>query len=459
MVEAVKPQVWVHVGSLMGWTQRAVGVLRVESEYARWLLENVLGRTQEAEPGQQLEQQGANLGVGFCIYDRATERFLCVSPARVAAQIEGLAQGTASRWTARADDPEACFQPGDRFVSLGLDWETLDHRRLWAHRQAGLHVTLMCYDLIPVRYPQWFAGVHTRERFSAYLSDLCWCANQVLCISRCTRDDLLAFAAEIGVPPPATRVVSLGTAPVSAENLTMGEGVDPVTQPGALSGLLGARAGEPPRPFVLCVGTIERRKNHEVLYRAMSRLRERSSRGQGAGRAGDAFVPYRMVIAGMRGWGVDDLLRDIELDPRTRDDIVLLHEVTDAQLTWLYRHCAFTVYPSLYEGWGLPVAESLAHGRFCLCSDAPSLIEVGADLCQYIDPWNLPAWEARLHSLMTDPSQVRDHETRIAREYEPTTWEQAAQKIHAAVTALTPQAALSATGGPSTPRRASHSIS
>lgn len=453
MVEAAQPQVWVHVGSLMGWTRRAVGVLRVESEYARWLLTAAQSRARKQK------QEESRPGVGFCIYDRATERFLSVSPSRVAAQIDGLGQGTAPRWTARVDDREACFKPGDRFVSLGLDWETLDHQRLWAHRQAGLRVTLMCYDLIPLRYPQWFAGVHSRERFSAYLADLCWCADEVLCISRCTRDDLLAFAAEIGVPPPATHLVRLGDAPGVAEGVTVGVPVDPAAPSQAPAGLPGTPAGQAARPFVLCVGTIERRKNHEVLYRAMSRLRERALRGQGAGQAGEAFVPYRMVFAGMRGWGVDDLLRDIELDPRTRDDIVLLQGVTDAELSWLYRHCAFTVYPSLYEGWGLPVAESLAHGRFCLCSDAPSLIEVGADLCEYIDPWDLPAWEARLHSLMSDPSQVRDHEARIAREYKPTTWEQAARQIHAVATAVTPQATVLAAGGPSMPRCESHSIS
>lgn len=395
-------RVWVHVGSLMQWRRAAVGIVRVECEYARWLLAT-------GDPA-----------VEFCAFDRHIQAFRRLSPESVAARVTAVMAGVADD-PAPFDGAVVTFTPGDRFVSLGLDWETLDHRCLWTHKAAGLHVTLMCYDLIPVIRPQWFAGVHTPERFATYLADLCWCADQVLCISQHTRRDLEVFTQDKGIPMPSVAVVRLGD-PDPREWLAGNQ--ERPSAPLALLIATDRARGQPARPFVLYVSTIERRKNHEVLYRSWARLRE-----QAIG-TGDGFVPHRLVCVGMAGWGVSDLLKDIELDPRTRDDIVMLHQVSDAELAWLYRHCAFTVYPSLYEGWGLPVAESLAWGKFCLCSSAASIPEVGGDLCEYLDPWDLPAWADRLGDLMRRPQAVSQRHQRVALGHRPYVWARAAQHIH-----------------------------
>lgn len=394
---AATPRVWLHVSSLMRWQRAAVGVVRVECEYARWLLSQ------------------ADQAFAFCEYRRERGQFVQVPADAVARQVAAITagQGGAQVDSAATSTP-AIFSPGDRFISLGLDWDTLDHRVLWQHRQAGLHITLMCYDLIPVLYPQWFAGVHTRDTFSAYLADLCWCADQVLCISEHTQRDLLRTLPHTGVAVPPTRVVRLGCE---------------VPRTAAAHPPARLTQGDDARPFVLFVSTIERRKNHELLYRAWARLREQAH----AAGPGDGFVPHRLVFAGMPGWGVSDLLKDIELDPRTQADIVMLNHVSDAELAWLYQHCAFTVFPSLHEGWGLPVAESLAHGKFCLCSNAASLPEVGGQWCEYLDPWDLPAWVDRLGHWMRHPQALQERNQHIAQQYRPTPWAHTAQQIHAAV--------------------------
>jgi glycosyltransferase involved in cell wall biosynthesis len=163
---------------------------------------------------------------------------------------------------------------------------------------------------------------------------------------------------------------------------------------------------------------VERRKNHEVLYRAWARMRDRG------------IVPYRLVFVGMPGWGVNELRNDIRLDPRVKDDIVMLDRVDDAALAWLYRHAAFTVFPSLYEGWGLPVVESLGWGKFCIASSAASLPEAGGDLVEYIDPWDLPRWVDRLAYFMQHPGEVKARSERIAREYRTMPWRETCEQIH-----------------------------
>ena len=88
-----------------------------------------------------------------------------------------------------------------------------------------------------------------------------------------------------------------------------------------------------------------------------------------------------------------------------------------------------TVFPSLYEGWGLPVAESLATGKCCLASGVASIPEVGGDLVDYVDPWNVPAWSERLLWYFNNPSLVADKEARIKESYQPMSWPKCAEDV------------------------------
>lgn len=88
---------------------------------------------------------------------------------------------------------------------------------------------------------------------------------------------------------------------------------------------------------------------------------------------------------------------------------------SDAQLAFLYRHCLFTIYPSLYEGWGLPVGESLWFGKAVAAARATSLPEVGGDLAEYFDPTDLQAFYDVCARLILDHDHRRDRESRIAQ--------------------------------------------
>ena len=473
---SASPTVWLHVSTLMNWNRPPVGIVRVEREYCRWLLERA--------------QSGIGEAVRFCVYDRVRHQFTEVDVTQVAARLDfklaapparSLASnpalppagipalapqparaelalwkrpikrlwnatkphlpeswrpvigGTARRTyhhllqarlrlRARAAKPlqqiapvvqepvvpAAPFAAGDRWVSLGADWEYLNQEALYRVKQRlGLKVTLICYDAIPVLFPQLFVNVLSPGGFGAYLADLAWCADAVLCISDCTRRDFEGVMTRLGAPLPPTHVIQLGSE-------------IPATM--ALEPPEGLAAGPDERPFVLFVSTIERRKNHEVLYRAWARLRD------------SGLVPHRLVFVGMRGWGVDELFNDLRLDPRVKDDIVTLNHVSDAQLAWLYRNAAFTVFPSLYEGWGLPVVESLAWGKFCLASNAASLPEAGGSWAEYLDPWDLPAWVERLAHYMRHPEEIARLNDRIAREFRAPGWADTAAAIHSVVT-------------------------
>ena len=77
---------------------------------------------------------------------------------------------------------------------------------------------------------------------------------------------------------------------------------------------------------------------------------------------------------------------------KLKEKILVLKGINDEELSWLYRNCMFTAYPSLYEGWGLPVAESLRYGKFCIASKISSVPEIAPDLTKLIDPLDAMEW-------------------------------------------------------------------
>ena len=175
-----------------------------------------------------------------------------------------------------------------------------------------------------------------------------------------------------------------------------------------------------PARYVLFVSTIEARKNHRLLVRVWQRLLQRH---------GADLVP-NLIFAGKIGWLVDGLLTDLEANEYLNGKIVLLRGLTDAELQRAYHSCLFTVFPSLCEGWGLPIAESLAHGKFCVASNRTSIPEVAGNLIDYFDPSNEDDALAKIERPLIDPAYLAAREARLQTEFHPRTW---ADCVHALI--------------------------
>jgi glycosyltransferase involved in cell wall biosynthesis len=185
----------------------------------------------------------------------------------------------------------------------------------------------------------------------------------------------------------------------------------------------------PPR-YVLFVSTIEIRKNHRLLVRAWRRLIERH---------GADAVPV-LVFAGKVGWMVDDLLADLSASDWLGGKVEHRPGLSDTELDVAYGRCLFTLFPSVAEGWGLPVAESLAHGKFCLASNRTSIPEVGGGLIDYFDPADDDDVVAKIEWLLFEPGYLAAREARLRAQYRPGTWADCARSV---VLQLEPQAATS----------------
>jgi len=121
--------------------------------------------------------------------------------------------------------------------------------------------------------------------------------------------------------------------------------------------------------YWLCVGTIEPRKNQRALFEAMAKLPGNRP----------------LLLAGGRGWLMEDMARMVnELGLASR--VKLTGYVDDAELAWLYANCLGFVYPSLFEGFGLPVLEAMSLGAPVITSGVSSLPEVAGDAALLVDP-------------------------------------------------------------------------
>jgi hypothetical protein len=221
----------------------------------------------------------------------------------------------------------------------------------------------------------------------------------VIAISETTKSDIMRHAQSHGGLHGRIEVIQLGADLISTSA---------ARRPDALSDAQSQR-------FVLSVSTIQSRKNFDLLYHLWHRLAEIKL----------AELPT-LVIVGQPGFGSRDLLWQIEHDPVTRDKIVVLHGAGGEELNWLYQNCLWTLYPSFYEGWGLPISESLAHGKYCLASNTSSLPEAGAGFVMHLDPFDFAAWREAIVELIRHPERLAPLERSIRTTYRPMTWERSA---------------------------------
>lgn len=147
-----------------------------------------------------------------------------------------------------------------------------------------------------------------------------------------------------------------------------------------------------PGRFWLSVGTIEPRKNHLGLARAYANYRKQSK------------DPLPLVLAGGAGWLMDDFQSELKA-LGVFEDVILTGYVSDDELIWLYRQCFANLYPSFFEGFGLPVLEAMQFGAPTLASKTSSIPEILGDAGPLISPQDHEGWASAMCSLEQGPER------------------------------------------------------
>ena len=262
-------------------------------------------------------------------------------------------------------------------ISLPLSLNQFNLDLFWGSQQvipplffSKLPVVLTYCDLVLYKYPETMrllAAIQQRlvQGYSVNRADY------ILSISEQTREDLISHFGypreKTGVAYPGVDVkevmsASLKTPSIFIQNIK--------------------------KPYLLSVSTIEPRKNYPFLLEVFKAYRKLTTN-------------FRMywVIAGKIGWEKESFLTELKKEIEEYNDIILLDNVNDVDLHNLYKNCEIFLFASVYEGFGIPLLEALAHKRKCIVSDIPTFREIGKDKISYLKTENPEDWAKEMIAL------------------------------------------------------------
>ena len=229
----------------------------------------------------------------------------------------------------------------------------LSHELPFGIHRSSVRTVLTVHDLIFMRHPEYFnpidAFMYTRK-----IRYACRIAHRIVAISQQTRTDLEEL---LDIAPQRVEVIPQGCHPRFLQPLS----------PDVLSGV--AHRHGLPSSYLLCVGTVERRKNVLAVLKALHEHR----------------IEVPLVVVGRRtDYYTRELLPYIERHGMR--NVIFPEDVTDDELPAIYQMALGFIYPSLYEGFGIPIVEALASGLPVITSRGGCLQEVGGAACLYVEP-------------------------------------------------------------------------
>jgi len=313
----------------------------------------------------------------------------------------------------------------DQLVLLDNAWQPtgLDTCLKRARTDLGVEVSVLLHDMIPLVVPQYTIN-DVCLRFHDWLVRSTGFVTRYLANSENTGRDIRDFLDHCGGEQPV-HVVPLARAPLIAPELS-----SDTTDPDLASTYSGFVQGRDmpddiraltKTEYVLIVGTMEIRKNLWRVATVWERLRRERGRE----------LP-KLVIAGRKGWLNDDFDALMKASGNLGGWVGIVEGASDEILEYLYRNSLFTITASFYEGWGLPIGESLAYGKTAVVSNTSSMPEVGEDMVEYCDPHSLDSIEAACLRLIDDPGHRQEMEARISAD-RLRSWEDVARDMLAVV--------------------------
>ena len=257
---------------------------------------------------------------------------------------------------------------------------------------------LTVHDLSFIHYPHVFP-----PRLVQYLNQVVpWSiqrATHILADSKATRHDLLTIWQ---VPPEKVTVLYSGVherfRPVEEEVVTAVRRKYHLHQ----------------YPYILSVGTLQPRKNYQMLIRAFAPLARQ--------------LPHHLVISGGKGWLYQEMLAEVNRQG-VSDRVHFIGFVDDADLPALYSAADLFVFPSLYEGFGLPLLEAMGCGTAVLTSNSASLPEVAGTAARQLDPQDQAAWTEQMQALLTDENALNQLVAAGFLQARHFSWQSSARKL------------------------------
>ncbi|HEV8494035.1 MAG TPA: glycosyltransferase family 1 protein [Candidatus Angelobacter sp.] len=300
----------------------------------------------------------------------------------------------------------------------------LDHDRLWRFGGAGLsaarsqadvifvptaatlpigRVPAVCtiHDVTPITMPSHSKKVGTMQRI--LMKGCARFSHAIITSSECSKKDIVGL---LGVPEEKVRVVHDGC------DHAVFNAVPAV--PDAMAGVR-LRLGLS-KPYVLHHGTVQPRKNLKRLIEAYRLMLAR-----------DQSLDIDLVLAGQMGWASDEVF-SAAIGGQGRGNVILTGVVSEADLALLIKGAELSVVPSLYEGFSLPMVESMVCGTPTIVSRTSCLPEISGNVLEYFDPLSIDDMAACMQSALTDSQMRRRLREKGIERASKFTWERCARE-------------------------------
>lgn len=263
-----------------------------------------------------------------------------------------------------------------------------------AAKDKGTKITQVIHDLGPIYTPQFSS--HSTESLTKYCHEVVPLCSLVLVVSKHAEQELSGWLKDNKHHVPPIRVFRNG------DDFSFAKARQPDEESFKKSGLKGG-------DFILTHGTVEIRKNHMLYYYAYKLAKQRGIK-----------LP-KLLISGRLGWNTEPLYELITKDEEVNKDILFLRAVSDEELSWLFDNAMFSMYVSFYEGWGVPVAESLARGTPCITANVGSMLEIADGIAYYSSPASTDELLAQMQYLLK-PANLAAARAR-SKKYKLTSWD------------------------------------
>jgi glycosyltransferase involved in cell wall biosynthesis len=285
-----------------------------------------------------------------------------------------------------------CAGNGRLYLNIGHTGLNDPGFQQWVGK-AGVRPVYFVHDLIPVTHPE-YCRSGERDRHVERMRTVLGTGSGVIGNSQATLDELEEFARQEQREMPPAIAAWLGST--------------------VLPSVPGAPTG---RPTFVTIGTIEARKNHLLLLQLWSRLVKRFG----------ADSP-RLLVIGQRGWESEQAI-DILDRGELGDAVVEIGGCDDAELARHLRSARALLFPSLTEGFGMPLIEALESGVPVIASDLPVFREIGQGVPDFIDPLDGPAWERAILDYARDDSRARRDQLARLSSFTAPTWDDHFAKV------------------------------
>lgn len=251
------------------------------------------------------------------------------------------------------------------------------------------------HDMVPFVYPETHARL-TNLLFHRYLPRTLPFVDKIVTVSRASEHDIVRF---IGVQPDRVTVIPCGVSPRFGPR-----------DASQVSDVL-SRYGIVP-PYLLAVGALQPRKNLETLLEAFARLRL-------------GGLSHHLVVVGRKVWKSEGIFQRLD-ELGLGDAVLLTGYVDDADLPALYAGASCFVFPSIYEGFGLPPLEAMACGVPVVTSNTSSLPEVVGDAAITVDPHDVDGFVAAIRQVLDQPALTNQLRAKGLERAQGFSWERAA---------------------------------